>query len=306
MGVRSEYIWFDGQLVPYADAKVHVLTHTLHYGLGVFEGIRAYAQPDGAAGVWRLKEHLQRFLDSIRMCHMPTCPHSLDDLMAAVAETLRANKMTEGYIRPLAFLGDGAMGLGARNNPLHVVIAVWEWGSYLGDDGVAHGVRVKTSTMVRHHPNATLQRAKVVGHYVNNILARYEANDDGYDEAIMLDHQGHVAEGTGENLFIVEQNGRVLTPPGINILPGITRQTIIDLCALDGITVVEQLFGRDALYVADEVFMVGTAAEVTPIKSVDRLPITYSPGPFTKRMQTRYDDAIHGRIPEMTKYITVC
>ena len=179
MSVKSDFIWFDGKLVPYDQAQIHVLSHTLHYGLGVFEGIRAYEQADGVAGVWRLREHMQRFLDSIQMCKMPTCPYTLDELVDAVLLTLKSNKMSSAYIRPLAFLGSGMMGLGSRGNKMHIVIAAWNWGAYMGEEGLQNGVRVKTSTLLRSHPNSALQRAKVVGHYVNNILARYEANAGG-------------------------------------------------------------------------------------------------------------------------------
>jgi branched-chain amino acid aminotransferase len=303
MGIESDFIWFDGALVPYAEAKVHVLTHTLHYGVGVFEGIRAYEQDDGRAGIWRLREHLDRFLLSARMCRMPTPAWGVDALTEACLDVLDANGFTSAYLRPLAFLGAGAMGLGARTNPIQVVIAAWRWGAYMGEEGLARGVRLKTSSLVRSHPNAALQSAKVVGHYVNNILARYEANDAGFDEALMLDHHGFVAEGTGENIFLVDARGRVVTPPLANVLPGITRRTVIELLEHDGVEVVEQFFGRDALYGAREVFMVGTAAEVTPIRDVDGIAID-APGPITQRVQSVYLDAVRGRVPWLRPYVT--
>jgi len=304
MGIESDVIWMDGELVPFADAKVHVLSHTLHYGLGAFEGIRAYEQPDGRAGIFRLREHLERLVDSIHMARMPD-KWTLEQLEEACVEVLRANKFTSAYLRPLAFLGMGEMGLGARNNPLHIIVAAWPWGAYLGEEGLEKGVRLRTSSFTRNHPNAALSRAKVVGHYVNSIMARYEANDDGFDEALMLDQNGMVAEGTGENVFVIK-DGVVKTPPVANILPGITRRTMIELLRGEGYEVLEQLFGRDAFYVADEAFMCGTAAEVTPIRELDRRTVGAGRrGPVTTRMQELYSDAVRGKLPSMTKYITV-
>ncbi len=296
MGIESESIWMDGKLVPFADAQVHVLSHTLHYGLGVFEGIRAYTQPNGQPGVFRLDDHLERLIDSARMCHIRV-PYSLEELRAACLETLAANRFKSAYIRPLIFLGSGAMGLGTRDNKVHTVVATWEWGAYLGDEGLANGVRVACSSFSRHHVNANLQRAKVVGHYVNSIMARYEANDNGYDEAIMLDTSGLVAEGTGENIFVVRKNV-VMTPPVINILGGITRDSVLEILAHEGYDVREQQFGRDALYTADELFMVGTAAEVTPIRSVDRREVG-PPGPVTQRVQDIYLRGVRGEVDWM-------
>jgi branched-chain amino acid aminotransferase len=293
----------DGEWVPFADAKVHVLSHTLHYGLGAFEGIRAYEQPDGQPGVWRLHDHLERLLDSIRMARLPMS-WTMEQLTEACLEVLTRNGFTEAYIRPLSFLGTGAMGLGARTNPLHTVVAAWKWGAYLGEDGMTNGVKLKTSSFSRNHPNAALSRAKIVGHYVNSIMARYEANDDGFDEALMLDHHGFVAEGTGENVFVIKGD-IVKTPPVANILPGITRKTMMEIFEHEGFTVKEQMFGRDAFYVADEAFMCGTAAEVTPISSVDRRVIGDGrPGELTKRLQRIYADAVHGRVDWLAHHIT--
>ncbi len=303
MTIRSDRIWMDGELVPFDEARVHVLSHTLHYGLGVFEGIRCYRQPGGGGGIFRLQAHLRRLLDSARMCRI-ALPYGLDDLAAACRETLRANRLEEAYIRPLVFLGAGEMGLGARSNPVHTVIAVWAWGAYLGEEGLARGIRVGTSSFARHHPNAALQRAKVVGHYVNSILARYEANDLGFDEAILLDANGLVAEGTGENLFVV-RDGRVSTPPAVNILGGITRDTVLHILRREGIEVVEQPFGRDAVYAADEVFMTGTAAEVTPVREVDHRTIGEgSPGPITRMVQETYRLGVRGQVDWMRDWIT--
>lgn len=303
MGIRAEKVWFDGELVDFDEAKVHVLSHTLHYGLGVFEGIRAYEQPNGKAGIWHLDQHLQRFVDSMRMM-CTDLPVSHDALREACLDTLAANGHTSAYLRPLAFLGMNAMGLGARNNPVHVIVATWPWGAYLGEEGMKHGVRLQTSTFTRNHPNSALQRAKVVGHYVNSIMARYEANDNGFDEALMLDQNGYVAEGTGENIFVVK-DGIVTTPPVANILPGITRGTVMEILAHEGIEVREQFFGRDALYTADEAFMCGTAAEVTPIRELDRRTVgRNTPGPVTQRVQSVYLAAVRGQVEWLQHHIT--
>ena len=304
MSIESDWIWFDGELVPYAEAQIHVLSHTLHYGLGAFEGIRAYEQPDGRPGIWRLREHLGRFQDSLRMARLPQ-PYTLDQLEDACHTILEKNGFTSAYLRPLAFMGAGQMGLGARNNPLHVVVAGWKWGAYLGEEGMSKGVRLKTSSFSRNHPNAAMARAKITGHYVNSIMARYEANDDGYDEALMLDFHGMVAEGTGENVFVVK-DGVVKTPPVTNILPGITRRTVIEILQRQGIEVREQPFGRDAFYVADEAFMCGTAAEVTPIHSLDRRVVGEGvPGPVTRMVQSMYLDGVRGKVDWLREHVSV-
>ena len=303
MGIESRWIWMDGEMVPFADAKVHILSHTLHYGLGVFEGIRAYRQPDGAGGVWKLDEHLRRLLDSARMCRMDV-PWTQAQLKQACLETLSKNEMAEAYIRPIIFFGMGKMGLGARDNPIHVGVAVWDWGKYLGDEGIRNGIRVQTSTFTRHAVNSNLQRAKVIGHYVNSILARYEAVDNGYDEAIMLDSHGYVAEGTGENLFVA-RDGVVKTPPVVNILGGITRRTAIDILQHEKVELYEMSFGRDAVYVGDEVFLTGTAAEVTPVREADRRVIgTGKPGAITRRVQEIYMAGVKGEVDWLRPFIT--
>jgi branched-chain amino acid aminotransferase len=303
MSIRSDVIWMDGRFIPFDDAQVHVLSHTLHYGLGAFEGVRAYEQPNGKAGIWRLEEHTRRFFDTLNILQIKT-EFTPQDINEACLEVLRRNNFTSAYLRPLAFLGHGQMGLGARNNPTHVAISAWKWGAYLGDEGMQKGVRLKTSSLTRHHPNAAMSRAKVVGHYVNSIMARYEANDDGFDEALMLDHNGFVAEGTGENVFVI-RDGIIKTPPSANILPGITRNTVIKLLRARGYTVLEQFFGRDAFYVADEAFMCGTAAEVTPMQSLDRRQIGEGrPGPITQEIQAAYLAAVRGEDPELARYIT--
>lgn len=303
MSVRADKVWFDGELIAFDEAQVHVLAHTLHYGLGVFEGIRAYTQPDGKAGIWHLDLHLRRFIDSMNMMRH-AIPYDLVALREACLDTLAANGHTEAYLRPLSFLGMGAMGLGARTNPVHTVIASWPWGAYLGDDGLKNGVRLQTSSFTRHHPNAALGRAKVVGHYVNSIMARYEANDNGFDEALMLDQNGFVAEGTGENVFLV-RDGVVWTPPLANILPGITRQTVMEILDHVGFEVREQFFGRDAIYAADEAFMCGSAAEVTPIRELDRRTVGGGkPGPVTLQVQKLYLDGVRGKVEWLQQHIT--
>jgi branched-chain amino acid aminotransferase len=303
MGIESDLIWMDGELVPYDQAKVHVLSHTLHYGLGVFEGIRSYEQSPGVGGVFKLEEHLERLFDSARMC-MIKMPYDFETLRQACLETLRVNKLSEAYIRPIVFLGSGMMGLGARGNQVHVAIAVWKWGAYMGDEGLKRGIRAGTSSFTRHAVNSNLQRAKVIGHYVNSILARYEANDNGYDEAVMLDHNGYVAEGTGENLFAIK-HGVVKTPSITNILGGITRKTAIQILEKQGYEVLETQFGRDALYVADEIFMTGTAAEVTPIREVDHRQVGPGyPGEVTLRVQDTYLRGVRGEVDWMRDFIT--
>jgi branched-chain amino acid aminotransferase len=303
MGLESDYIWFDGEMLPFADAKVHVLSHALHYGFGAFEGIRAYEQPDGKAGIWRLGPHLRRLFDSVRMMRLEM-RFTEEQVRSACLDVLDANRFSEAYLRPIVFTGMESMGLGARNNPVHTAIAAWKWKSYLGEEGIRRGIRVKTSSFVRHHPNAALQRAKVTGNYVNNVLARFEANDDGYDEALMLDQHGFVAEGTGENIFVV-RDGVVFTPPAINILPGITRHSVIDILRHEGVSVREQLFGRDLLYAADEMFMCGTAAEITPVREIDRRSFTdESPGPVTRLIRELYSQAVRGEVDWLRKDIT--
>lgn len=301
MGIESAYIWMDGELVPFADAKVHVLSHTLHYGLGVFEGIRSYRQTGGGGGVFKLNEHLRRLYDSAKMCQV-TIPFEVETLRQGCLDTLKANAFEEAYIRPIVYLGMGAMGLGARTNRVHVSIAVWDWGAYLGSEGLRNGIRAGTSSFTRHHVNANLQRAKVNGQYVNSILARYEANDRGFDEAIMLDPAGHVAEGTGENLFVI-RDGMVKTPPVLNILAGITRRTAIEILQRNQVPIEESLFGRDALYVADEVFLTGTAAEITPIREIDHRAVG-KPGPVTRLVQDTYLSGVRGEVDWMRGYIT--
>ncbi len=290
---KSEVIWFDGELVPWERAQVHVLTHTLHYGLGVFEGIRCYETSDDRSAVFRLHDHTRRLFGSARILNL-AIPFSEAAINDACLETIRRNKLRECYIRPLVFLGEGEMGLHATTNPVRVVIVVWPWGSYLGDEGVRSGIRVKTSSFQRFHVNTLMTKAKAVGHYVNSILANQEARRAGYDEALMLDTDGFVAEASGENIFIV-RDGIVKTPPLTSVLPGITRATLITLLRERGHTVVEERFTRDEIYIADEAFFTGTAAEVTPVRELDDRPVgAGKPGPVTAAMQAAYFTLIRG------------
>lgn len=295
MVAKTDTIWMNGELVGWDDAQVHVLAHGLHYGFGVFEGIRAYQRADGRSAIFRLGEHMQRFADSARMITLPL-GYSVAELVDACVALCSSNRLRECYLRPLAFSGTGAMGVAALDNPTEVVIATWAWGAYLGDEALQHGVRVKTSTFQRPHVNSQLHKAKVTGHYINSILAKREALADGYHEALLLDTAGYVSEASGENLFVVV-DGKLFTPPfGSAILGGITRATLIALAGEMGVDVVEQQLTRDLLYVADEVFMCGTAAEVTPVREVDRRVVGQGrPGPITMELQTRYFDVVKGR-----------
>jgi len=293
---KGEKIWLDGALVPWDAAQVHILTHTLHYGLGVFEGIRCYETHDGRSAVFRLREHTRRLFGSAHILGIDI-PFAEDAINAACLETIRANRLKECYIRPLVFLGEGEMGLHATTNPVRVAIVVWPWGSYLGDEGIKNGIRVKTSSFQRFHVNTMMTKAKAVGHYVNSILANREVRRVGYDEALMLDTDGFVSEASGENLFIVRE-GVVKTPPLTSVLPGITRATLITLLREQGHTLIEERFTRDEVYLADEAFFTGTAAEVTPVRELDDRAIgSGRPGPVTKAMQEAYFSLIRGRSP---------
>jgi branched-chain amino acid aminotransferase len=292
--VTGEKIWLDGRLVDWDAARVHVLTHTLHYGLGVFEGIRCYRTEDGRSAVFRLAEHVRRLFDSARI-NLLEIPFSPEEVTRAILETLRANRLAEGYIRPLVFIGDGVMGLNPADNPIRVAVIAYAWGKYLGEEGIERGIRAKVSSFQRHHVNAKMTKGKTCGDYVNSILAKREALLDGYDEAILLDTQGLVAEASGENIFLV-RDGELRTPPLALVLEGITRSTVMELAAEKGIRAVERSITRDELYVADELFLTGTAAEVTPIREVDRRPVGAGRrGPVTKLLQTAFFDVVAGR-----------
>ncbi len=292
----------DGQMVPYDEANVHVLTHSLHYGLGVFEGMRCYKGDSGRSAIFRAHEHVRRLFDSALIVEMEI-PFSQEEILKACADVVRVNKLDECYLRPLVFFGEGEMGLAARGNKTRVAIAAWPWGAYLGEDGVKRGVRLKTSSFVRFHNNTMMPLAKATGHYVNSILAGYEARRGGYDEALLLDVQGFVAEGSGENLFIV-RDGLVKTPPLTNSLPGITRDAVMRILRDEGVPVVEQLFGRDAMYIADEAFMTGTAAEVTPVRELDDRKIGEgTPGPVTRKVQQIFQAALRDRAPKYRSWL---
>jgi branched-chain amino acid aminotransferase len=292
-GVSGEEIWLDGKFVKWSDANIHILTHTLHYGLGVFEGIRCYAGADGRSAVFRLPEHIRRLFDSAKI-NLIEIPFSPEELEAATLESLRRNNLAEGYIRPLVFIGDGAMGLHPGDNAIRVAVIAWEWGKYLGDEGVAKGIRAKVSTFVRHHVNAKMTNGKTCGDYVNSILAKREALLDGFDEAIMLDTQGLVSECTGENIFVV-RDGKIRTPPLYSVLDGITRASMIEVARDRGYQIEEAQLTRDDLYVADEIFLTGTAAEVTPIREIDHRTIGAGKrGAITEELQTAFFDIATG------------
>jgi branched-chain amino acid aminotransferase len=290
--IETEKIWLDGKLVPWGEAQVHVLTHTLHYGLGVFEGIRCYKTSKGAA-VFRLEEHVDRLFDSAHICQV-AIPYTRRQIADAILETIRTNRMEACYIRPIAFVGYGEMGLYAPKNPVRVAIAVWPWGAYLGEEGLAKGIRVKFSSYTRHHVNVSPPRAKAVGYYINSILAKREVKAAGYDEAILLDPEGYVAEGSGENIFIVRK-GALKTTPLTSILEGITRDTVLTLARERGIAVREDRFTRDELYIAEEAFLTGTAAEITPIREVDDRQVGRGePGPITQQLQEAFFAVVRG------------
>ena len=297
MALKTEKIWLDGELVRWEDAKVHVLSHALHYGTAYFEGIRCHELADGRSAVFRLEEHMRRLADSGKILGFPL-PYSVEQLCQATKEVIRANKLKACYIRPLAFLGLGELGVYAPQNPVNVCIAVWPWGAYLGDDGIKNGIRAKVSSYTRHHVNVTMTKSKTSANYVNSVLAKAEVKKAGYDEAIMLDTEGYVAEASGENIFIV-RGGKIKTTPLTSILPGITRESIMTLARDKGYEVTEERFTRDELYIADEVFFTGTAAELTPVREVDDRQIGAGKrGPITEDLQTTFFDVIKGKAAE--------
>lgn len=292
--VQTSKIWLDGTFVPYEEARIHVLTHSLHYGYGVFEGLRCYRGDDGRSAIFRGPEHVRRLFDSAHILGIKI-PFSHSEILDACAQAVGLNHFTECYIRPLVFLGDGQMGVAAHNNRVRVAIAAWEWGAYLGEEGVKRGIRLKTSSFNRFHPNTLMPHAKATGHYINSVLAVHEAQRGGYDEAMLLDVDGYVAEGSGENIFVV-RDGVVMTPPSASALPGITRDAVIRILADLGIQVREQRFPRDTVYISDEVFMTGTAAEVTPVREVDDRTVgSGGPGPLTRQVQETFAAALRGR-----------
>ena len=288
----SEKIWMDGAFVDWQDASVHVLTHSLHYGLSAFEGIRCYKGKTGSA-VFRLHEHVDRLFESAHIAQL-AIPYDKKQVADAIVETVRVNRLKACYIRPLVYIGYGAMGLYPGENPIRMAIAAWRWGTYLGEDALINGIRAKVSSFTRHHVNVAMTRAKISGQYVNSILAKNEVKAAGYDEAIMLDPDGYVAEGTGENVFIVRRE-RLMTTPLTSILEGITRNAVMQLAAERNIPVVEERFSRDALYVADEMFLTGTAAEITPVREVDGRRIgKETPGPVTEDLLKTFFEIVRG------------
>lgn len=294
MAIQADKIWMDGELVNFADANVHVLTHSLHYGYAAFEGIRCYKRADGRGAIFRLKEHIDRLYET---CHilMIEVPWTREEFMEACLETVRANGFKDCYLRPMIFLGDGEMGLSALSNRVRGTIIAWEWGAYLGDEGLKNGIRARISSFARHHVNVGMVKGKITGQYVNSILAKREALADGYQEAILLDTQGYVSEGSGENLFAIRHGQVHTTPYNGSILGGITRDTVITLAREQGLEIVEQRFTRDFLYLCDEVFVVGTAAELTPIREIDHRTVgNGTPGPITRQLQQLYFDQVKG------------
>ncbi len=301
MADRDGFIWFDGKLVPWREATVHVLTHSLHYGLSVFEGVRAYATERGTA-IFRLREHTQRLLNSAKIYQMAV-PWDLETIMEAQKEVVRANGLTACYIRPILFYGSEKMGLSPRGLSTHLAIAAWPWGAYLGEEGLEKGIRVKTSSYQRQHVNVTMPRAKVASTYANSILASVEVTRQGYDEALLLDTMGFVAEGAGENLFIVK-DGQLIEPEIACALTGITRDTVHHIARELGIPLTSRRLTRDDIYIADEAFFTGTAAEITPIRELDdRVIGSGSRGPITTRIQQRFFEIVNGRTPEYDHWL---
>ena len=302
MVTASKKIWMDGDFVDWDEASVHVLTHSLHYGLAAFEGIRCYEGKHGSA-IFRLQEHVDRLFESAHITLMPM-PFTNKAVTEAIIETVRVNELVSCYIRPIAYVGFGAMGVYPGDNPIRLSIAAWPWGSYLGEEALAKGIRAKISSFTRHHVNVSMTRAKISGYYVNSILAKWEAKNSGYEECILLDPDGYVAEGTGENVFIVTK-GVLKTTPLTSILDGITRNSILQLARAKNIPVVEERFTRDAMYVADEVFFTGTAAELTPVRELDdRMIGEGKPGPITQALQGDFFKIVRGEDPSYANWLT--
>lgn len=300
---RDGKIWMDGDLVDWREAKIHVLSHTLHYGCGAFEGVRAYKTVDGTA-IFRLAEHTERLFNSAKILRMKI-PFSPEQLNEAQKQVVRVNELESCYLRPLVWIGSEKLGVSPKGNRIHAMVAAWAWGAYLGDEGMKRGIRVKTSSYTRHHVNITMTQAKAVSNYSNSILANMEALDDGYDEALLLDASGFVSEGAGENIFVVK-GGVVYTPDlSAGALNGITRNTILHICKDLGIEVVQKRITRDEVYIAEEAFFTGTAAEVTPIRELDRIEIGQgSRGPITEKIQSAFFDIVNGRNPKYAHWLT--
>ncbi len=295
-------IWMDGKFVPWEEANVHILTHSLHYGLAVFEGIRCYHCHDGKSAVFRLREHVDRLFDSAQIGDIKI-PYSKQKISEACKETMKVNQLREGYIRPIVFIGEGAMGVYPGDNPIQVAIITWSWGAYLGEGALEKGIRVKVSSYTRHHVNVMMTKAKICGNYVNSVLAKREVMKIGYDEALMLDTEGYVSEASGENIFMVK-NGLLKTTPLTSILPGITRDSVIRIAKARKIPLIEERFTRDELYTAQEAFFTGTAAELTPIREVDdRIIGDGKPGPMTKELQATFFDIVKGKNAEYREWL---
>lgn len=301
---KLQKIWMDGELVAWDDATVHILTHSLHYGLGAFEGIRAYKRSNGKSYVFKLREHIDRLFDSCKMTLIAP-KFTREQVMTACLDTLRANNMEEGYLRPMVYVGDGAMGIYAPTNPIRTTVIAWKWGAYLGDEALKNGIRTKISSFARHHINVSLAKAKMMGQYTNSVLAKREAKLGGYDEAILLDANGYVSEGSGENIFVIKK-GIIYTPDlASSILEGITRDTVITLAREMGFEVKETRITRDQLWLADEVFFTGTAAEITPVREVDNRAIGEGTvGPMTKRIQAKFFDVVRGSDTSHNEWLT--
>lgn len=304
MADRDGVIWYDGKMVNWRDATTHVLTHTLHYGMGVFEGVRAYKTDKGTA-IFRLKEHTDRLFRSAHILGMKM-PFDKETISEAQKAAVRENNLESAYLRPMAFYGAEAMGISAKTLSTHVIVAAWSWGAYMGEEAITKGIRVKTSSFARHHVNITMCKAKANGNYMNSILAHQEAAQDGYQEALLLDVDGFVAEGSGENIFII-RNGKLYTPDLTSALEGITRDTIIHLAKVElGLEVIEKRITRDEVYSADEAFFTGTAAEVTPIRELDNRAIGEGTrGPITEKLQTMYFDVVKGKNPKYAHWLTL-
>ena len=304
MDDRDGKIWMDGQMVDWRDAKIHVLSHTLHYGCGAFEGVRAYKTEQGTA-IFRLQEHTQRLFNSAKILRM-NIPFALEEVMQAQKDVVRLNNLESCYLRPLTWIGSQKLGVSPKGNKIHIMVAAWAWGAYLGEEGLKRGIRVKTSSYTRHHVNITMTQAKAVSNYTNSILANMEALDDGYDEALLLDASGFVSEGAGENVFVVK-DGVVYTPDlSAGALNGITRNTIFHICKDLGIELVQKRITRDEVYISDEAFFTGTAAEVTPIRELDRIEIgAGSRGPITEKIQAAFFDIVGGRNPKYANWLSL-
>ncbi|MCW5632493.1 MAG: branched-chain amino acid transaminase [Rubrivivax sp.] len=304
MSDRDGKIWMDGRLVDWRDARIHVLTHTLHYGCGAFEGVRAYKTASGKTAIFRLREHTERLFNSAKILRMKI-PYSMQQVMDAQCEVVRANQLDSCYLRPLTWIGSEKLGVSPKGNTIHLMIAAWAWGAYLGEEGLKRGIRVKTSSYTRHHVNITMTQAKAVSNYTNSILANMEATDEGYDEAMLLDASGFVSEGAGENLFVIK-NGTVCTPDlSAGALNGITRNTVFHICKDLGLPLVEKRITRDEVYICDEAFFTGTAAEVTPIRELDRIELgSGSRGPITEKIQSAFFDIVNGRTAKYAEWLT--